>query len=141
VVETTLLEEDRAALGAAPAELVLKPFEVRTLRLDLAVPSATEEQPARSPQYLLEQPYPNPARQRATIDYRVRSAGHVRIEVFDVLGRKVTTILDGAHHPGRHRVEWRPSRALGSGVYLIVLEAREADGAPITDMQTVSLAR
>lgn len=66
--------------------------------------------------------YPNPFNPRTTIAYDLARPGMVRLEVFDLAGRSVTTLVDGFQPAAEHRVEWDAVDALGrpvpSGVYL-----------------------
>ena len=62
-----------------------------------------------------------PARARATVRFHVASGAEpVRVEAYDVLGRRVATLADGAFAPGAHEVAWETS-ALASGVYFVRL--------------------
>ena len=70
----------------------------------------------------LEQNYPNPARTTTTIEYTVPSAGAVQLQVYDLLGRKVATLVDEEKGPGRHSVSVDASR-FSSGVYFYRLRA------------------
>lgn len=53
----------------------------------------------------------------------------MRVEVFDVLGRRVATLVDGTLATGRHTVGWDGATASGSraraGVYLCRMTAGE----------------
>jgi len=46
----------------------------------------------------------------------------VRLEVFDVRGRRVETLVSGIRPAGRHEVEWQP-RGARDGVYFVRLDA------------------
>lgn len=88
---------------------------------DMAVTTRGEEGPeARG--YVLATPSPNPLRTEATLSFRVPSAQHVRLQVFDALGRLVATPADRAFAAGQHTVEWDAAR-LRSGVYTVRLDA------------------
>lgn len=65
--------------------------------------------------------YPNPFRSRATLEYTLPEASEVRIEVYDMLGRRVAVLEDGQKQAGRHTVEFDGTR-LSSGVYFGRLE-------------------
>src|SRR5262249_25611559 len=65
---------------------------------------------------------PNPLHSRTTIEYTVPAAGRVTLELFDVSGRKVASLVDGERTAGPHRVEWTPPRGKG-GLYFYRLKA------------------
>ncbi|RKY61919.1 MAG: hypothetical protein DRP95_02225 [Candidatus Latescibacterota bacterium] len=59
--------------------------------------------------------------------YTIPEAAHVKLEVYDLLGRVVKVLVDGMRDAGRHRVVWdgrdSSGRPVASGAYLIRLEA------------------
>ena len=70
---------------------------------------------------------PNPFRASTTIRYDIAEEGHAEIVVYDVLGRRVRTLLDRDVRPGTNRVvKWQGTNSLGqpvaSGVYFVRLE-------------------
>jgi hypothetical protein len=72
--------------------------------------------------YGLSQNYPNPFNPATQIAYTIPASQHVKLQVYDVLGRLVTTLVDANQEIGRHVVEFDASR-LSSGVYVYRLEA------------------
>ena len=60
--------------------------------------------------------YPNPFNPTTVIKYEVPKETHVTITIYDVLGRKVETLVDGIETAGIHEVTYDGSR-LASGVY------------------------
>ncbi|OGC92419.1 MAG: hypothetical protein A2W25_17105 [candidate division Zixibacteria bacterium RBG_16_53_22] len=66
--------------------------------------------------------YPNPFNARTTVGYAIPEAGHVRLDLFDVSGRKVATLVDEDMAAGSHRVAW-DARGMPSGVYMARLVA------------------
>ncbi len=69
--------------------------------------------------YWLTAPVPNPFQGRAEMTLRVAEAQHVRVDVFDVLGRRVATLHDGRLDAGRtHPIELQATN-WASGVYVI----------------------
>ncbi len=66
--------------------------------------------------------YPNPVQQQGTIEFALPEGQEVRLVVYDVLGRRVATLVDGRKQGGWHRVELQ-ARRLSSGVYFGRLEA------------------
>jgi len=74
--------------------------------------------------FVLEQNYPNPFNAGTSIAFTVDAAGlsvPTRLEIFNVLGQRVTTLVDGDLAPGRHTRTWDGNDAKGnpvaSGVY------------------------
>ena len=74
--------------------------------------------------FALLQNYPNPFNPTTTISYQLIANSFVTLEVFDVLGRKVTTLVDATRTPGAHLVRWDGS-GFSSGVYFYRLQARD----------------
>ena len=70
----------------------------------------------------LDQNYPNPFKPRTEISFTLAEAGHVRLEVFDVAGRRVASRVDGARGVGPHTVSFDAS-SLSSGSYFYRLIA------------------
>jgi hypothetical protein len=66
--------------------------------------------------------YPNPFNSSTTIEYGLPEAGRVRIVVYDLLGRKVETLIDEEKQAGRHRAVWDAS-GYSSGIYFYRIEA------------------
>ena len=54
--------------------------------------------------------------------YALPSAAPVKVALFDVAGRQVSTILDGAQEAGLHTIDWTPG-ALPQGLYLVNVRA------------------
>ena len=71
--------------------------------------------------------YPNPFNPTTTIRFELERAGNVRIDVFDVGGRRVQTLLNEHRGAGQHRVQWRGRNERGtevaSGVYFVRLQS------------------
>lgn len=90
-------------------------------------PVSTEENPgADIPTELrLHQNYPNPFNPVTNITFNVPNAGHVELSIFDILGRKVVTLIDGRVQAGSHTRSFDASK-LSSGIYLYRLETEQA---------------
>jgi 5-hydroxyisourate hydrolase-like protein (transthyretin family) len=71
----------------------------------------------------LEQNYPNPFNPTTQISFSLPEAGDVRLEVYNMLGQKVTTLVDEFMNAGRHTVTWTASSDAASGVYLYHITA------------------
>ncbi len=73
-------------------------------------------------EYALLQNYPNPFNGATEIRFELPLATHVKLEVFDLLGNRVATLLDETREAGRHSVTWQADSA-ASGVYICRLSA------------------
>ena len=67
--------------------------------------------------YGLMQNYPNPFNPTTTINYSLPKSQNVKIEIYDMLGRKVKTLVDGYTEAGYHSVYFNAS-GLSSGIYI-----------------------
>ncbi|GEM_PF-1683785 len=78
-------------------------------------------------QYSLEQNYPNPFNPSTTIEFAVSRLSKTDVAVFDILGKKVATLVSEQLAPGHYRVEWNGTNELGSlvssGVYMLRMNA------------------
>lgn len=72
---------------------------------------------------------PNPSRGAFALSVDLPRATTARLAVFDVAGRRVATLHDGALGPGRIPFTWSPRATDGAGLYWAVLDA---DGARFT---------
>ncbi|MBD3402325.1 T9SS type A sorting domain-containing protein, partial [candidate division GN15 bacterium] len=73
-------------------------------------------------QIVLHQNYPNPFNPGTEISFSLPEASDVTLEVYNVLGRRVESLIDDRLESGRHSVSWDASSA-ASGVYLYRLTA------------------
>ncbi|MFO7608732.1 MAG: FlgD immunoglobulin-like domain containing protein, partial [Candidatus Krumholzibacteriia bacterium] len=85
--------------------------------------------PAATPSIHLEQNVPNPLNPATVIAFTVPRDGAVRLQVFDLKGRVVRTLVDGLRTAGRHEVRWdgldQGGSAAASGTYLYRLTTAE----------------
>lgn len=87
----------------------------------------TGEKPAGNQTTMeLQQNYPNPVLSETVIPYLLTEAGNVEIEVYDLVGRKIKTLVDGRQSKGLHKVRWDVTDAHGkqvpAGIYLYSLK-------------------
>lgn len=71
--------------------------------------------------FLLDQNYPNPFNPKTTISYSIPRSGMVKLTVYDITGRLITTLVDEVQSIGNHSVQFDASN-LSSGLYLYALK-------------------
>jgi len=76
------------------------------------------------PDYYLNQNYPNPFNPTTTINFTLFKENNVKIEIFNVLGQKIVTLLNTNLSAGSHEVEFTAAN-LSSGVYFYMIQAGE----------------
>ena len=69
----------------------------------------------------LQQNYPNPFNPTTTIAYNLASDGMATLEVYNIKGQRVTTLVNKQHNAGSHTIVWDgkddSGRAVSSGIY------------------------
>jgi len=95
-----------------PVGLVPPDIDNIAYRLGLGVPS----------EFILSQNHPNPFNPLTEIEFALPKACHTKLEIFNVLGQRVTTLVDRQLEAGYHRVSWDGTK-FASGVYLYRLQA------------------
>lgn len=77
--------------------------------------------------YTLDQNYPNPFNPTTTIKYTIPKEGNVKIEVYDITGRLVNTLVNSSMNSGTYSVTWdgknSSGMSVGSGIYLYRIQA------------------
>jgi len=123
--------KDRVALATflASIDASTEPFEIpgpHPAKRRGQGPSAAERR-ASAFELRLERVYPNPIRERATIAFTLPNAGPARLAIYDLLGRRVASLVDGFQPAGRHEVSWNGRGDGGAriwpGIYFVRLEA------------------
>ncbi len=71
--------------------------------------------------YVLHQNYPNPFNPKTTINYELQISSYVRLEIFDIMGRKIEELVSKRQNVGEYKIEFDDSD-LTSGLYLYKLE-------------------
>ncbi|HEX2865666.1 MAG TPA: T9SS type A sorting domain-containing protein [Ignavibacteriales bacterium] len=75
-------------------------------------------------EYALSQNYPNPFNPTTVINYALPRASKVTLKIYDMLGREVTTLVNGYKETGRYSVEFNAS-SLPSGTYIYAIRASD----------------
>jgi hypothetical protein len=93
--------------------------------INFNVPSAVEDEldpeTSRPESFELEQNYPNPFNPGTEIRYSLRRSGQVTLEVYNLLGQKIRTLVNGYQRSGSYSLQWNGMNQQGmtvsSGVY------------------------
>jgi hypothetical protein len=75
-------------------------------------------------QYALAQNYPNPFNAQTKIAYSLAQRGAVSIDIYDILGRRISQLSEGIQEPGNHDIIW-DANAVPTGIYFYRLTAGE----------------
>lgn len=80
-------------------------------------------------QNILRQNYPNPFNGQTRINYQIKEAGFVHLEIFNLLGQKIRTLVNKEETPGVYSVIWNGRDDFGeytaSGIYFYRLEIND----------------
>ena len=110
---TVQVEQLKEAAGETPA-VEPKTEAGPTESLDVVA----EEMPEA---FMLHGNHPNPFNPQTTIRFDVAASAHVKLVVYDVLGRQVRVLVDGTREAGTHEVTFEAG-TLPSGMYLYRLD-------------------
>ncbi len=101
---------------------------------EIGISTGVEEPtgPAAGPlpeRFYLSANYPNPFNQSTIIKFGLPVAGHVELSIYNIVGRKVVTLLDQDYQAGNHVVTWNgenaDGRSVSSGIYFYRVKSRE----------------
>lgn len=82
----------------------------------MGTPTAVDEKGTLPENYQILFNYPNPFNSETTIKFSVSEPGMVNLEIFNVLGQKVCSLVDGYYPNGTYRVDWKAADQ-ASGIY------------------------
>ncbi len=106
--------------------LTIHPGEHHEIKALFSIPSSTDADDAPS-RFALHQNYPNPFNASTTIAFDLPERSEVRLEIFDVLGRRVAELANQVLEPGRHQFVWDAS-SYATGVYIVRMEVSGGSG-------------
>ncbi len=107
--------------------------EVMFMELQIGYGGVTDD-PGQTPApAILAQNWPNPFNPRTSISFELLQAGPARLDIFDLRGRAVKTLLDKELGTGTHSLDWDGTDSRGapvaSGVYFYRLSAGGASSS------------
>jgi chitinase len=75
-------------------------------------------------QFTLKQNYPNPFNPTTTIEFSLATGVHVQLEIYNMIGEKIATLINENLNAGVHKVTWDAS-GMSSGTYVYQLRSGE----------------
>ncbi len=138
--EMYVLDRDNAAM--IPVQAYAFSLYVRTLERSLRVIIGTkkfaeehnDDIPLVPLQYDLSQNYPNPFNPETKIRYQLSKRSLVSLEIFNIVGQRVRTLVDREQTTGVYELAWDGAndagRLVSSGVYMYRLQAGASTGSP-----------
>ncbi len=83
-------------------------------------PSSIEKKNVVDQKFTLHQNYPNPFNPKTIINYELPITNDIEINIYNLMGQKVTTLVSEKQSAGKHQVEWN-AKGFASGVYYYIL--------------------
>ena len=101
------------------------------------IPGSEDSRPT---EFTLSQNYPNPFNPETYIEFERAKASHVKIDVFNIVGQKVRTLVDEEMQPGRYVADWdskdEQGNSVSSGIYFYRMQADD-----FSDMKKMLLVK
>lgn len=91
-------------------------------------------------EFVLEQNYPNPFNPSTTIAYSVPVKSEVTLEVYNLIGQKIMTLVQGQVDAGKHSAQLNAS-SMSSGMYFFKLTAVGENGSQFTSSKKMTLLK
>ena len=114
--------------GSAGNDGVLRAWGF-TLLTDIMLDADDEDRNGLPSDYHLSQCYPNPFNPETIIDYTLPRRSNVTIEIFNILGQKVKTLIDDIKPAGEYQVTWNGTdsnnQKVSTGLYFYRFQAGE----------------
>ncbi|MCK4224263.1 MAG: T9SS type A sorting domain-containing protein [candidate division Zixibacteria bacterium] len=112
-------------------------------KVDTAASSVREIQgsdDSRPSEFFLSQNYPNPFNPATNFEFSLSLSAHVKIDIFNIVGQKVRTLVDEEMKPGVYVADWdgkdENGKPVSSGIYFYRMEAGE-----FSDMKKMVLVK
>lgn len=108
--------------GAIDVHMNSCPDSIVHVSVYASIVNAEDDVPAQLPTEYSLRAYPNPFNPASQLEFAITASGPVRLQVLDIQGRLVSTLVDNEQSAGVHSVAFDGS-ALASGIYFARLEA------------------
>ncbi len=96
-------------------------------------------------EFSLSQNYPNPFNPTTTIKYASPLESHVAMDIYNVLGQHVRTLINGDVVAGIHSIDWNGTgnsgQQLASGVYFLRMSAAGTNGKKFSEIRKLMMMK
>lgn len=103
------------------------PVQIVNNQFTLTGATAVDQQTVVPEEFRLEQNYPNPFNPATQIPFSLQKEGWVQLAVFNSLGQRIRTLVEGHRQPGVYQARWDGcndhGQPVAAGVYLYRLDA------------------
>lgn len=111
--------------GSPDVEWVLQSTNLHNTTINDVLPSIIKLGPA----------YPNPFNPATTIQYTLKNSGDVKLQIFNIKGQLIESLVDNYQTPGSYLVNWKP-KGLSSGQYFFQIIV---DEQPVSTKKAIYL--
>ncbi|HGY55520.1 MAG TPA: hypothetical protein ENK44_07465 [Caldithrix abyssi] len=91
------------------------------------------------------QNYPNPFNPQTTIEYRIARPADVRLDIFNIVGERIVSVMETGLQPGRHAYVWNGAnsngRPVSSGLYVYKISIRMKNGQSFSTVKKMLLLK
>ncbi|MDW7679560.1 MAG: T9SS type A sorting domain-containing protein [bacterium] len=114
-------------------------------RITPVIQMESEQQTKSLSAFAIERIYPNPFNSLTTIDFSLTYQAMIQLEIFNIEGKKVKTLLAEQKSAGHFEVQWDGSgdfhREVASGIYFFRLQASSQSSEAVAQVQKLMLLR
>jgi hypothetical protein len=124
--------------GAEVFEGILSNLKIYSIT---ATPTSVQNNTILRPEIIqVLQNYPNPFNSSTTIDYQLSENSYVTLTIYDVLGRKVATLVNQQQAIGVYNVKFEAAN-LSSGIYFYKIDAVRNNNKEFTSIKKLMLLK
>jgi hypothetical protein len=89
----------------------------------------------------LLQNFPNPFNSSTTIPFRLAGRSHVQLDVFDVYGQQIASLVNAEREAGYHQATWKANVPSGTYFYRLLARSLDGSGRDYSEMKKMLLVR
>ncbi|MCP4583470.1 MAG: T9SS type A sorting domain-containing protein, partial [candidate division Zixibacteria bacterium] len=109
-------DKDAGSISKTEGQETINPVRYLAVPTDSLLLTSVEEDNSIPANFELSQNYPNPFNSSTTFSYSLSSSSDVKLEIYNLLGENVTTLINSVQETGEHSITWDASE-YSSGIY------------------------